>query len=266
MSSKEPHAKNPANALVVMLIRGRNLPVADRSLTGKGSSDPMVTFRLKGQETSSKVVKKSVNPEWREQISLRADELDDAVEVTVDDWDQISGNDFLGKCWVHARDHSDRKLRRAWYRLVPQKASHNQPDADDAAKAPLGKLELACRWVFLPEFDLPAPEDMRNDEEFPDEPINALHVYLVRGSGLPVMDRDLVGKGGSSDPLVVFTLAEETRNSKVKKKNLEPIWTEYFEFGVEGDLEAQSLDIVCDDWDLASGNDFMGKGNPRRDA
>ena len=43
---------------------------------------------------------------------------------------------------------------------------------------------------------------------------------------------------------------EERKNSKVKKRTLEPFWKEYFDVSVEGDLEPQVLRIVCDDWDL----------------
>ena len=80
----------------------------------------------------------------------------------------------------------------------------------------------------------------------------------------------------TSDPLVTFVLEEERKNSKVKKRTLEPFWKEYFDVSVEGDLEPQVLKIVCDDWDLVivqrpksrrpsryrtqvGGNDFMGQ-------
>ena len=48
----------------------------------------------------------------------------------------------------------------------------------------------------------------------------------------------------------VFSTIEERKNSKVKKRTLEPFWKEYFDVSVEGDLEPQVLKIQCDDWDL----------------
>ena len=71
----------------------------------------------------------------------------------------------------------------------------------------------------------------------------------MRGTHLPAVDTDITGNR-TSDPLVTFVLEEERKNSKVKKRTLEPFWKEYFDVSVEGDLEPQVLKIVCDDWDL----------------
>ena len=86
-------------------------------------------------------------------------------------------------------------------------------------------------------------------DTYPHDKINALHIYLVRGTHLPAVDTDITGNR-TSDPLVTFVLEEERKNSKVKKRTLEPFWKEYFDVSVEGDLEPQVLKIVCDDWDL----------------
>ena len=259
-----------ANAVRILLIRGRKLPAMDRRLFGKeGTSDPMVTFRLKDKQLESTVKNKQLSPEWLESFELRADDPDDSiVEVIVDDWDQLSGNDCMGKCFIDVKELKNRKLHRRWYALLPPSTSKpNQAAVDDesvseyssegeygaefldhANKAPLGKLELACRWLYLPDFDLPVPDQMLRDT-YPHDKINALHIYLVRGTHLPAVDVDITGNR-TSDPLVTFVLEEERKNSKVKKRTLEPFWKEYFDVSVEGDLEPQVLRIVCDDWDL----------------
>ena len=164
------------------------------------------------------------------------------------------------------KELKNRKLHRRWYALLPPNSKKpDQADESDvseyssegeygaefmdhANKAPLGKLELACRWLYLPDFDLPVPDQMLRDT-YPHDKINALHIYLVRGTHLPAVDTDITGNR-TSDPLVTFVLEEERKNSKVKKRTLEPFWKEYFDVSVEGDLEPQVLKIVCDDWDL----------------
>ena len=265
---KEAFPGREANAVRILLIRGRKLPAMDRRLFGKeGTSDPMVTFRLKDKQLESTVKNKQLSPEWLESFELRADDPDDSiVEVIVDDWDQLSGNDCMGKCFIDVKELKNRKLHRRWYALLPPNSKKpDQADESDvseyssegeygaefmdhANKAPLGKLELACRWLYLPDFDLPVPDQMLRDT-YPHDKINALHIYLVRGTHLPAVDTDITGNR-TSDPLVTFVLEEERKNSKVKKRTLEPFWKEYFDVSVEGDLEPQVLRIVCDDWDL----------------
>ena len=259
-------AAKEANAVRIFLIRGRNLPIADKNLLSSGgSSDPMVTFASGKQVLESTVVKKSLSPIWEETFELRADDVDDAVAAVVDDWDLMSGNDFMGKFWIELQPLAARTLVRRWYALRPEGAARKAGASAVAGKqaraaaedASLGKVELACRWLHLKQFDLPPPDVMVADERYPDEKPNALHVFLIRGKNLPVMDKNVIGGGGSSDPLVTVSIEDERKTSKVKKKNLEPIWSEHFEFPVE-DL-SDSLKVVCDDWDLLSGNDFMGQ-------
>ena len=43
------------------------------------------------------------------------------------------------------------------------------------------KLELACRWLYLPDFDLPVPDQMLRDT-YPRDKINALPCHVVRGT------------------------------------------------------------------------------------
>ena len=286
-SRKEEYPMKEANAVRILLIRGRNLKAMDRQLfSGKeGTSDPMVTFKLKDTVEESTVQSKTISPEWLESFEIRADDPDDClIEVRVDDWDQLSGNDCMGRCWIDVGELRNRKLHRRWYALLPEKsmkpeqyeqsessssggsedtssassesdAEHVPPPSNDPG---LGKLELAVRWMYLPDFDLPVPDQMKK-EQYPHEKINALHVYLIRGTHLPAVDLDLTTGLKTSDPLVTFVLEEERKNSKVKKKTLEPVWTEYFDLSVEGVLEDQTLQVTCDDWDMIGKNDFMGQ-------
>jgi len=58
------------------------------------------------------------------------------------------------------------------------------------------------------------------------------------------------------------TVEDDPRPTKlkttVKKKNLKPVWKEIFDLKCNQDNDAQ-LEVILADYDLASGNDFMGK-------
>ena len=62
------------------------------------------------------------------------------------------------------------------------------------------------------------------------------------------MDRNLMSKGGSSDPVVSFECCGEKAQSSIKKKDLNPRWAEYHSLLVE-EADAQLL-VVVEDYDL----------------
>lgn len=103
--------------------------------------------------------------------------------------------------------------------------------------------------------------DMPNETEDPDhehEPPNEVVVTVIRGRNLLIMDPNLIGSGGSSDPLVKIKIdGFKSQRSKTIKKNLNPVWNETFKIEYVDDA-ALSLDIVVEDEDLVK-NDFMGK-------
>ena len=73
--------------------------------------------------------------------------------------------------------------------------------------------------------------------------------------GLPVMDKNLLSKGGSSDPIATLTVGAASQKSSVKKKELAPVWAEAFGLPCEaGDV----LKVEVHDYDLVGANDFMG--------
>ena len=112
---KDPtHADKEPNELRIALVQGRSLAVKDKAvLYGAGSSDPRVRFKVTGTKylsCSSKCIKKSLDPSWRETFSLpltknyAEDEkpIDFGVngpilEVTCEDVDAVSAADFMGE-------------------------------------------------------------------------------------------------------------------------------------------------------------------------
>lgn len=103
--------------------------------------------------------------------------------------------------------------------------------------------------------------EMPNEEEDPehvDQPPNEVCVTLIRGRNLIIMDPNLIGSGGSSDPLVKVRLqGVKSQRTKTIKKNLNPVWNETMKFEYVED-ESLSLEFIVEDEDLVK-NDFMGK-------
>ena len=98
----------------IALVQGRSLAVKDKAvLYGAGSSDPRVRFKVTGTKylsCSSKCIKKSLDPSWRETFSLplTKDYAEDEepidfgvngpiLEVTCEDVDAVSSADFMGE-------------------------------------------------------------------------------------------------------------------------------------------------------------------------
>ncbi|XP_054254264.1 multiple C2 and transmembrane domain-containing protein 1-like [Indicator indicator] len=81
----------------VTLIEGRELKAMDAN----GLSDPYVKFRLGHQKYKSKIVPKTLNPQWREQFDFHLyEECGGIIDITV--WDKDAGkrDDFIGRCQV----------------------------------------------------------------------------------------------------------------------------------------------------------------------
>ncbi|KAH8095975.1 hypothetical protein JL720_3312 [Aureococcus anophagefferens] len=185
--------------LHVYLKQARDLPAVDKSLMGKASSDPMVTFavvdaglRSFGSATTcaSTVKKKTLAPTWNEQFSLAADDDERQLLAVVDDYDLVGSNDFMGCFVVPLADLRDQATTTAWYALT-----------DAAGGAAQGEVEVALRWVY-DEADAVLATPFVGAAAC-DEP-NCVRVCLLRARGLPIMDKNLLSKGGSSDPIVTF--------------------------------------------------------------
>ncbi len=69
---------------------------ARRSTSHAGSSDPCAFLNLDGEKRKSRVVKKSINPQWMQTFRFPCDDgLNVTLQVDVEDYD-LKGNDFMG--------------------------------------------------------------------------------------------------------------------------------------------------------------------------
>ena len=71
--------------------------------------------KFEAQRGKSKVVKGSLDPWWNEAFRLPLDKASAAptLEIVVEDWDLLSGNDFMGRVELPLRPGEEAKLGAA---------------------------------------------------------------------------------------------------------------------------------------------------------
>ena len=159
----------------------------------------------------------------------------------------------MGQLTIDVKALEDRRVDRKWHVLQPKPTLSKKKNEEEKK---LGKLELAIRWKHNPDRVIQLPEAFHQDDLL-DQPANYLQICLVRARKLKIMDKSRLTSGGSSDPLVHFSLDGESVTSTTKKKNLRPVWVEYFELPIED--EQQTLQLKMEDYEQFSSNQVMGR-------
>ncbi|CAA6675217.1 unnamed protein product [Spirodela intermedia] len=77
--------------LKVLVIRGRNLSIRDLR-----SSDPYVVVSWRNKRVKTKVIKKNVNPEWNEDLTLCVHDPSINIKLEVFDKDTFTPDDPMG--------------------------------------------------------------------------------------------------------------------------------------------------------------------------
>ncbi|CAA0817251.1 Calcium-dependent lipid-binding (CaLB domain) family protein [Striga hermonthica] len=83
--------ENLCGLLKITVVRGVKLAVRDAR-----SSDPYVIVRMGKQKLKTRVVKKNVNPEWNEELTLSVTDPSIPIKLEVYDHDTFSRDDKMG--------------------------------------------------------------------------------------------------------------------------------------------------------------------------
>lgn len=239
------HDPRKVNVLDVTLVSATGLLAMDTNLFTKNSSDPLAKLSCAGQKFTSTVKKQRLDPYWNEtfRFPLLDSSRDEILELEVEDYDLLSGNDFMGKCRVALKYLQKRERLK-----VPLGDRSGAKDAKER-----GEVELEVTLGYDPQYDY-----------FPEEPLhqgepNLLMIGVTRGRDLLPMDVQLSSmfKGSTtSDPRASVKIANKTFTTEMIPKTLEPQWHARFEVQVEG--PGHQLEVYVEDVDVLSGNDFMG--------
>ncbi|KAJ4848377.1 Protein C2-DOMAIN ABA-RELATED 4 [Turnera subulata] len=95
MTSDSPKTPSLMDSILGLLrirvLRGVNLAVRDVL-----SSDPYCVVKMGKQRLKTRVIKKDVNPEWNEDLTLSITDPDQTIKLTVYDHDTFSKDDKMG--------------------------------------------------------------------------------------------------------------------------------------------------------------------------
>ncbi|XP_040511669.1 multiple C2 and transmembrane domain-containing protein 1 isoform X2 [Gallus gallus] len=233
----------------ITLIEGRELKAMDAN----GLSDPYVKFRLGHQKYKSKIMPKTLNPQWREQFDFHLyEERGGIIDITV--WDKDAGkkDDFIGRCQVDLSTLSKEQTHKlemlleegegCLVLLVTLTASAAVTISDlsvNSLEDPKEREEILKRYSLMRMF-----HNMKD--------VGFLQVKVIRAEAL--MAADVTGK---SDPFCVVELNNDRLLTHTVYKNLNPEWNKIFTFNIK-DIHSV-LEVTVYDEDRDRSADFLGK-------
>ncbi|XP_053442469.1 multiple C2 and transmembrane domain-containing protein 1 isoform X9 [Nycticebus coucang] len=233
----------------ITLIEGRALKAMDSN----GLSDPYVKFRLGHQKYKSKIMPKTLNPQWREQFDFHLyEERGGIIDITA--WDKDAGkrDDFIGRCQVDLSALSREQTHKLELQLE-----------EGAGHLVLLVTLTASAAVSVSDLSVHSPDDQSEREEILKRygPLRIFHnlkdvgflqVKVIRAEGL--MAADVTGK---SDPFCVVELNNDRLLTHTVYKNLNPEWNKVFTFNIK-DIHSV-LEVTVYDEDRDRSADFLGK-------
>ncbi|XP_053519540.1 multiple C2 and transmembrane domain-containing protein 1 isoform X12 [Artibeus jamaicensis] len=233
----------------ITLIEGRDLKAMDSN----GLSDPYVKFRLGHQKYKSKIMPKTLNPQWREQFDFHLyEERGGIIDITA--WDKDAGkrDDFIGRCQVDLSALSREQTHKLELQLE-----------EGEGHLVLLVTLTASATVSISELSVNSLEEQKEREEILKRysPLRIFHnlkdvgflqVKVIRAEGL--MAADVTGK---SDPFCVVELNNDRLLTHTVYKNLNPEWNKVFTFNIK-DIHSV-LEVTVYDEDRDRSADFLGK-------
>ncbi|XP_074023018.1 multiple C2 and transmembrane domain-containing protein 1 [Numenius arquata] len=233
----------------ITLIEGRELKAMDAN----GLSDPYVKFRLGHQKYKSKIMPKTLNPQWREQFDFHLyEERGGIIDITV--WDKDAGkkDDFIGRCQVDLSSLSKEHTHKL-----------EMPLEEGEGCLVLLVTLTASAAVTISDLSVTSLEDQKEREEILKryslmamfhnmKDVGFLQVKVIRAEAL--MAADVTGK---SDPFCVVELNNDRLLTHTVYKNLNPEWNKVFTFNIK-DIHSV-LEVTVYDEDRDRSADFLGK-------
>ncbi|XP_055420993.1 multiple C2 and transmembrane domain-containing protein 1 isoform X6 [Bubalus kerabau] len=233
----------------ITLIEGRDLKAMDSN----GLSDPYVKFRLGHQKYKSKIMPKTLNPQWREQFDFHLyEERGGIIDITA--WDKDAGkrDDFIGRCQIDLSALSREQTHKLELQLE-----------EGEGHLVLLVTLTASATVSISDLSVNSLEDQKEREEILKRysPLRIFHnlkdvgflqVKVIRAEGL--MAADVTGK---SDPFCVVELNNDRLLTHTVYKNLNPEWNKVFTFNIK-DIHSV-LEVTVYDEDRDRSADFLGK-------
>ncbi|KAH9054982.1 C2 domain-containing protein [Lactarius vividus] len=243
--------ETPVVILRVQIFSCHNLEAKDRN----GYSDPFVVVSLLGEQSSTPVCKRSLNPVYEAKdatfdFPISMNKLS-ALEFVVWDKDLIK-NDFLGEYSLPVH----KWIRGTAFAFNDR---NNQDFSVNLDSSPHGTMRIKVGFVHLP-----------NSTSLPD--LGKTYNTLISHGGIVLLEiccaKDLpkwpnmTFTGWDMDPFVEVSIGEEIKHTKVIRHSLDPVWDEQLLLHVRGaDLShsSTSIQLTVIDRDKITFNDPVGK-------
>ncbi|KAI9188952.1 phosphatidylserine decarboxylase [Blastocladiella emersonii ATCC 22665] len=262
--------------LVIQIIRGRGLAAKDPN----GFSDPFVIVEFGATKAKTKVIKKSLNPDWDEVITFPLPTpVPLSLKLTVWDHDIMRPNDFLGVCYLKLEEilrtrfpgdpntvtDADRDSA-PWFKLL-QRNPGSSVTGDIQVRAGvvgdeglltslIGSLSLgALDEVGSTISSAPARRHRGNISKDLD---GLLVVDVIGANNLPPI-RAVTKTTFDMDPFAVVTLGDRCHRTRTINHNLDPVWNQRVVLPVTVLATSWPVTISVYDADKFTSNDFIGQ-------
>ncbi|XP_055806431.1 protein C2-DOMAIN ABA-RELATED 2-like isoform X1 [Solanum dulcamara] len=161
--------ENQLGLLRIRIIRGINLAIRDLR-----SSDPYVVVRMGKQKLKTRVVKKNVNPEWNENLTLCIAQPILPIKLQVYDKDTFSRDDKMGDAEIDIIPFIDAVRTTTCFKNIPNGViiSRIMPNRQNCyseescivyengkvvqnaflrlRNVECGEIELQLQWIHIP--------------------------------------------------------------------------------------------------------------------
>ena len=243
-----PPEESHYGCMKIVLVSASNLIAADKT----GTSDPYAVLKFGGKKKKSKVIKKTLNPVWNEELEFLGEKAKmGLLEIELFDKDKVGRDDKLGNATVDLSSAID----------TPN-VSVSPPELTLSTQ---GGVTIRATFVPRPpqikggdDLDLGEddPENIDGTITTPKDVLNGtLRIRLLSASSLVSADAN-----GLSDPYVKLIVNGKEKRSSIVKKSLNPEWgtdEDVFEWsGAKKRMD--QLEVVVMDWDRLGKHDRLG--------
>ncbi|GFS95314.1 multiple C2 and transmembrane domain-containing protein 1 [Nephila pilipes] len=237
------------SVVTIVLVEGKNLLAMDEN----GTSDPYVKFSLGNERYKSKVMFKTLDPQWLEQFNLHmyADQPK-VLEISVYDKDFHGKDDFMGRCTIDLSGFEEEKTHSVWkdledgagslFLLITISGTMGTETISDLASY---NFDSATQRTLISKYGLYQTFKEPYD-------IGHLIVKVFKAQGLAAAD--LCGK---SDPFCVVEMVNARLQTHTEYKTLTPEWNKIFTFQIT-DIHSV-LEVTVYDEDRDKRCEFLGK-------
>lgn len=213
--------------VVVELIEARELLAGDTN----GLSDPYCILRLNKIKHTSRYIKRTLTPKWRQRFEFPLQEGEDpTLYIKVMDRDFLRRDDFLGSFEVNLDDLQPKIVNDRWFDVYHE---------GDAA----GHVHMLVTVIDLDSLEL--------TREQREEMVGSVRVHCVKARNLRSADMN-----GRSDPYVELSLGNARLRTPVIHKNLNPVWDTVLELPAKDIFASLHVDVW--DEDRGSRPDHLG--------